>query len=271
MKHLETVKLQIQDSVAQVTLNRPEVRNAFHPQMVVELSTLFQDVSQNPDVRVIILSGAGSTFCAGLDLKWLTISGPSSVAQRVQAAEHLLRMYQAVDECPYPVIARVHGAAFGGGAGLIAACDMAVASPDAHFAFREVRLGLIPAIIAPFLLRRLGVSQTTRLCLTGESFSADTAKLIGLVQEVVPVEELDSHIHLLIDHILQGGPEAIKETKKLLRKLLAFPDQDTWALCTQVNAQMRGSAEAAEGLSAFVEKRHPNWMKHLSPVEPVVR
>lgn len=271
MKHFESVSVDIQDAVAQVTLNRPEVRNAFNPQMVVELSTLFQGLSQNPNVRVIILRGSGSIFCAGMDLKWLTTTDQSSEVQRRQAAEHMLQMYQAVDECPYPVIARVHGSAFGGGAGLIAACDMAVACPEAHFAFREVRLGLIPAIIAPFLLRRLGVSQTTRLCLTGESFTAETAKEIGLVQEVVSIEELDSHLYLLIDHILQGGPEAIKETKKFLRQLLALPDQDKWALCTQINAQMRGSAEAVEGLLAFVEKRKPNWVKHSSPAETGVR
>ncbi len=266
MKHFETVKIEIQDTVAQVTLNRPEVRNAFNPQMVIELATLFQGLSQNPNVRVIILGGAGPTFSAGMDLKWLTTTDQISKVQRVQAAENLLQMYQAIDECPYPVIARVHGAAFGGGAGLIAACDMAVASPDAQFAFREVRLGLIPAIIAPYLLRRLGVSQTTRLCLTGEIFSADVAKQVGLVQEVVPAEELDSHIHLLIEHILQGAPEAIKETKKFLRILLALPDQDKWPLCTRVNAEMRGSAEAAEGLLAFVEKRSPHWVKTSSQV-----
>ena len=267
MEHLETVKLKIQDSVAQVTLNRPEVRNAFHPQMVVELCTLFQGLSQNSDVRVIILGGAGSTFCAGMDLKWLTMTDQSSEVQRMQAAEHLLQMYQTIDECPHPVIARVNGAAFGGGAGLIVACDMAVASSDAHFAFREVRLGLIPAIIAPFLLRQLGVSQTIRLCLTGETFSAEVAKQIGLVQEVVAGEELDHHIHLWVDQILQGGPEAVKEIKKFLRQLLTLPDQDKWSLCTQVNAQMRGSAEAAEGLLAFVEKRSPKWVKHSSRVE----
>ena len=266
MEHLETVKVKIMDGVAQVTLNRPEVRNAFHPQMVVELCTLFQGLSQNPDIRVIILGGAGLTFCAGMDLKWLTTADQSTEVQRVQAAEHLLQMYQAIDECPYPVIARVHGSAFGGGAGLIAACDMAVASPDAHFAFREVRLGLIPAIIAPFLLRRLGVSQTTRLCLTGESFSSEVAKQIGLVQEVVPTAELDHRIQILLDHILQGGPEAVKEIKKFLRQLLTLPDQDKWPLCTQVNAHMRGSAEATEGLLAFVEKRPPKWVKQSSPV-----
>ncbi len=266
MKHFESVKLKIQDCVAQVILNRPEVRNAFNPQMVVELSALFHELSENPNLRVIILGGVGPTFSAGMDLKWLTTSDQTSKAQRVQAAEHLLQMYQAIDECPYPVIARVHGAAFGGGAGLIAACDIAVASPVAHFAFREVRLGLLPAIIAPYLLRRLGVSQTTRLCLTGESFSAEVAKQIGLVQEVVSTEELDSHIHLLIDHILQGAPEAIKETKKFLRQLLALPDQDKWPICARLNAQMRGSAEATEGLLAFTEKRPPHWVKQSSPV-----
>ena len=271
MKHFETVKMEIQDTVAQVTLNRPEVRNAFNSQMVIELSALFQGLGQNPNIRVIILRGAGPTFSAGMDLKWLTTTDQNSEVQRVQAAEHLLQMYQAIDECPYPVIARVHGAAFGGGAGLLAVCDMAVASPDAQFAFREVRLGLIPAIIAPYLLRRLGVSQTTRLCLTGENFSADVAKQVGLVQEVVPAEELDSHIHVLIEHILQGGPEAIKETKKFLRQLLALPDQDKWPLCTRVNAEMRGSAEAAEGLLAFVEKRSPHWVKQSSPVETGTR
>ena len=267
MKHFETIQLKIQDSVAYVTLDRPEVRNAFHPQMVVELCTLFQDLHQTPDVRVAVLGGAGSIFCAGMDLKWLTSTDQTSEVQRVQTAEHLLQMYQAIDECPFPVIARVHGPAFGGGAGLIAACDIAVASPDAHFAFREVRLGLIPAIIAPLLLRRLGVSQTTRLCLTGESFSAEVAKHIGLVHEVVPFEDLDHYIHMLVDHIFQGGPEAVKEIKQFLRQLLTLSGQDAQSLCTQVNARMRGSAEAIEGLKAFVEKRPPQWVKQFSTVE----
>ena len=266
MEHLETVKIKIQDAVAQVTLNRPDVRNAFNPQMVVELSVLFQGLSQNPDLRVIILGGAGPAFSAGMDLKWLTTSDQTSEVKRVQAAEHLLQMYQAIDECPYPIIARVHGAAFGGGAGLIAACDIAVASRESWFAFREVRLGFIPAIIAPFLLRRLGVSHTTRLCLTGETFTADVAQQIGLVQEVVPPDELDRYIHQISQHILQGAPEAIKETKKFLRQLLTLPDEEKWPLCLRVNAQMRGSTEAIEGLSAFVEKRPPQWEKQASPV-----
>lgn len=256
------------DGIITVTLNRPTVRNAFDPALVAELSSAFQAVGGDHSARAVVLAGAGPIFCAGMDLRWMARSEPASETQRLQDADQLQRMVRAIDECPCPVIGRVQGAAYGGGIGLVAACDIVVAAEDALFALREVRVGLVPAVIAPFLLRKLGHSHVRRYCLTGESFSAQTAKSIGLVHEVVPSDQLDASIQELTDHLHQSGPQAVRETKSLLRQLLSFPEQDRWRVTTHANARVRGTEEAREGMRAFMEKRPPAWAKQPLKEKP---
>lgn len=253
--------LESRDGITTVTLNRPQVRNAFDGALVAELCAAFLKFGGDTSVRAVVLAGTGPVFCAGMDLGWLAKSESASEAQRLQDADQLQRMFRAIDECPCPVIGRVQGAAYGGGVGLAAACDVVVAADDTQFALREVRVGLIPAVIAPFLLQKLGHSQARRFCLTGEPFSARVGKSIGLVHEVVPLDQLDASILELTDHLRQGGPRAVRETKSLLRRLLTLSEQERWRLTLQANARIRGTEEAREGMRAFVEKRPPAWAK----------
>ncbi len=256
------------DGITTVSLNRPTVRNAFDAALVAELSSVFQTIGADPSVRGVVLAGAGPIFCAGVDLGWMARSEPTSETQRLQDADQLQRMLRAIDECPLPVIGRVQGAAYGGGVGLVVACDIVVAAEDAQFALREVRVGLVPAVIAPFLLRKVGRSHVRRFSLTGEAFSAQVAKSIGLVHEVVHPDKLDAAVQELADHLRQCGPQAVRETKSMLRQLRSFPDNDRWRVTTHTNARIRGTEEAREGMRAFLEKRPPVWAKPSPTKKP---
>ena len=255
------ILLESRNGVATVTLNRPTVRNAFDGALVSELSSSFTSLGHDASVRAIVLAGAGPVFCAGVDLGWMAKSEPGSESQQLQDAGQIQRMLRAIDECPCPVIARVHGAAYGGGVGLLAACDIVVAAEDAVFALREVRVGLIPAIIAPFLLRKLGTSQLRRFCLTGEPFSAQVARSIGLVHEVVSAKDLDSAVRDFTELLLQAGPQAVRAAKDLFRQISTVSEEERWRLCRDANARIRDSEEAREGLRAFLEKRPPGWTR----------
>lgn len=252
--------LDARDGITTVTLNRPKARNAFDAGLIAEVASVFHAFEGNASVRAVVLAGTGPVFCAGMDLGWMAGSEPTSETQRLRDAEQLQRMLRAIEECPCPVIGRVQGAAYGGGIGLIAACDLVVAAEDAQFALREVRVGLVPAVIAPLLLRKIGPSPVRRYGLTGEPFSAQQAKAIGLAHEVVPADQLDVTIQELTDHLRQSGPQAVRETKSLLRQLLAVPEQEQWRVTVRANARARGTAEAQEGMRAFLEKRPPAWV-----------
>lgn len=253
--------LESRQGIATVTLNRPQVRNAFDAALVAELCAAFEKLGGDTSVRGVVLAGAGPVFCAGMDLGWMARSDSASERQRLQDAEQLQQMFQAIDACPWPVVGRVQGAAYGGGVGLVAACDVVVAAEDARFALREVRVGLLPAVIAPWLLDKIGYSQARRYCLTGEPFSAQVGQSIGLVHDVVPADQLDRAILDVTGRLRQGGPQALRETKGLLRQLLPRSDQDRRRLAAQANARVRATEEAREGLRAFVEKRPPVWAK----------
>jgi methylglutaconyl-CoA hydratase len=252
--------LESHNGIARVTLNRPDCRNAFDDRLAAELSDAFEALGQDTAVRGIVLSGTGPTFCAGADLHWLAPDAPVSESQAFQDAQRLVRMFRAVDECPCPVIARVHGPAFGGGVGLIAACDIAVAVEDATFSLSEARLGLVPAVISPFLLRKLGESFARRYCLTGDTFSAAEAQQFHLVHDVVSFDQLDARIKAVSDAVLRLAPQAARETKRLLNRLVTMLHGDHWSACTQANVEARMSEEAKEGLQAFLAKRPPSWV-----------
>ncbi len=259
MKHPVAILVESNGGAARVTLNRPHRRNAFDAGMVEALCRAFAELGRDPSVRVIVLTGSGSAFCAGADIDWMRSGGNLSASEAQQDAERLMTMFRAIDECPCPVIARVQGPAFGGGVGMVAACDIAVAAEDATFALSEVRLGMVPAVIAPFLLRKTGESFLRRFCLTGEPFSASAAKQSHLVHDVVEQSRLDDRVDELVQLVLRLAPQATRDTKALFRRLLTLSDDERWSACVDANAQARLSAEAQEGLQAFLERRAPIW------------
>jgi methylglutaconyl-CoA hydratase len=234
--------------------------------MVEELCQAFAELGRNPLIRAIVLTGDGSAFCAGADIDWMKSGGTLSTSEAQKDAERLMKMFRAIDECPCPVIARIQGPAFGGGVGMIATCDIAVAVEDATFALSEVRLGMVPAVIAPFLLRKTGESFLRRFCLTGESFSASAAKQGNLVHDVVERNHLDSRVDELIQMVLRLAPQAARDTKALFHRLPGLSDDERWSTCVKSNVRARLSAEAQEGLRAFLERRAPVWT--AMPGEP---
>ena len=261
MNESAAVGVESRGAVARVTLNRPDRRNSFNGSMVGELCETFEALGCDPAVRVVVLGGAGAVFCAGADLRWMGSAGAVSPQQARGDAERLIRMYRAIDECPCPVIGRVHGSAFGGGVGLLAACDIVVAADDTVFALSEARLGLVPAVIAPFVLRKAGESFMRRYALTAETFSTSVARQFNLVHDVVERDGLDKRIDELIEAVLQLAPQALRHTKALLRRILQSPDSEGWPLCAEANAEARLSEEAREGLQAFLTKRAPPWAR----------
>jgi methylglutaconyl-CoA hydratase len=245
--------------IGRVTLNRPTRRNAFDAAMVEDLRGAFEKLGKDRSVRVIVLAGAGRIFCAGADLQWMGPDAAVSSLAGGQDAEELLTMFRTINECPCPVIGCVQGAAYGGGLGLIAVCDVVVAARDATFAFSEVRLGLVPAVIAPFVLRKTGESFARRFCLTGESFSAATACDAGLIHEVVEPGALNAQVTALAQQIVSVAPQAARDTKALLQQLSRMATEDAWNACMNANVRARRSQEAQEGLRAFRDRRPPVW------------
>jgi methylglutaconyl-CoA hydratase len=234
--------------VLKVTLSRPERRNAFDAALIAELTDAFTDVG---DARAVLLAGEGESFCAGADVEWQRSSIDLTYEENVEDALRLFRMCETIDLCPAPVVAQVHGYALGGGSGLVACADIAVAAEDAVFGFTEVRLGIIPAVISPFVLARIGPAAARRWFLTGERFGADVALRIGLVHEVAP--DPAESVATIVDALLAGGPEAVREAKRLAH------ERPGGAEAAEIAAARRTSEEGQAGLRAFLEKRTPPW------------
>jgi methylglutaconyl-CoA hydratase len=235
-------------SLLRITLARPERRNALDPALI---SALHEALGRVGDARAVVLAGEGDSFCAGADIEWLRTASEQSYEENVQDARRLRMMLEAIEACPAPVVARVHGHALGGGCGVVAACDVAVAAENSKFGFTEVKLGIIPAVISPFAVAKIGPTAARRYFVTGERFDAPTALRIGLVQEVAA--DVDSTLEGIVGEILSAGPEATRAAKKLV---LERPD----GLATERrNAERRVSEEGQEGLQAFLERRSPNW------------
>ena len=253
MSAVETTR---EGAVATVTLNTPDVRNALGPELIAGVTDAFAGLATDGTCRVVVLTGAGTAFCAGADLAWMRASRELTEAENVADAGRAQAMLEAVDGCPKAVVARVNGHAMGGGAGLVACADVAVAADGARFAFSEARLGLIPAMISPYVLRALGPGPTRALFTTARAFDAAEALRLGLVHEVVPADGLDAATAGWIDRLLEAGPEAIAECKRLVRDAsapLALPD------LAERLARARASDEGQEGVTAFLEKRKPRW------------
>jgi methylglutaconyl-CoA hydratase len=249
--------------IEHVRLNRPDVRNAFNAEMIAELlawATSFKTHAE--DVRAVVLSGAGKTFCAGADAAWLAKIAGQSEEENVSDAKATSIMFRALDQLPVPLIGRVHGAAIGGGAGLVAVCDIAIAADDAVFGFTEVKLGIIPAVISPFVVAKIGVSAARELFVTGARFPAARAYKMDLVHAVVPASDLDDTIDRYVAEIVSGGPEAIAAAKTLISDVTnATTAADATAVTAKALASRRASAEGQEGLNAFLQKRKPRWAK----------
>ena len=245
--------------VATVTLRRPDSHNALNATLIEEVASCFEKLAEDEGVRVVVLTGEGSSFCAGADVGYMRETASLSYEENLEEAGRLADMFLAVDVLPKPVVARVRGAAIGGGVGLVAAADVAVAGEGARFAFSEVRLGLAPATIAPFVVRKIGYSQARALFLTGERFNARKAQEIGLVHEVVPEAELDAAVEGTVARLLQGGPAAQAAVKEALRQVEATEPMEALGIMTQLIAELRVGEEGQDGLGAFLEKREPFW------------
>jgi methylglutaconyl-CoA hydratase len=254
------LKTEKQGGVLTVTLNRPEVGNALNNEIAVALADALGKVAEDPSVRVVVLAGAGKHFCAGADITYMQQSRHASREENLADARSTQRLFASIADLPRPVVARVHGAARGGGAGLLAAADIVVAADGVTFAFTEVRLGIVPAMISPFVIERLGPARARHLFLTGESFGTADALRWGLVDRVVPAAEIDAAVAAVVADLLKGGPQALAETKALVREVLATPRAEIGARTSERIARLRASEEGQEGLTAFLEKRPPRWV-----------
>ncbi len=246
--------------VARVTLNRPELRNAFDDALISQLTSTFREIEADASVRVMVLAGNGPAFCAGADLNWMKRMAGYGFEENLADAKALAGMLATLDRLPKPTIARVHGPVFAGGTGLVAACDIAVGTPEAKFCLSEAKLGLSPATISPYVMRAMGERNARRYFLTAEVFDAAEAYRIGMLSILVEAAELDATIEEILKHLLAGGPEAHARIKALIRDVAGRrPDDALAAETAQRIAEIRGSAEGREGIAAFLEKRKASW------------
>jgi methylglutaconyl-CoA hydratase len=255
-KHLRRTE---EGPVATVILARPDAHNALNAELIDELTRCFEEISDDERVRVVVLAGEGRSFCAGADVGYMRKTATFSYEENLEDARRLAIMFWTIDECPKPVVAKVHGTAMGGGAGLLAVADVVMADSEAGFAFSEVRLGIAPATIAPFVVRKIGVSHARSLFLTGERFGAERAREIGLAHEVVSSEGLDAAVDEKVAVLLRGGPVAQAILKGLLRRLETTEPMEAPGLTARVISELRTGEEGQEGLAAFMEKRDPRW------------
>ena len=260
---METLSIAVNErGVAQLTMNRPEVFNAFNETMIGELSQAFDHLVADARVRLIVLAGAGKAFSAGADIQWMRRASEASPDWNLQDARRFADMLHRIASCPKPTVARVQGLALGGGVGLIAACDMAVAAREASFAISEARFGILPAVIGPYVVNALGPRQARRLALTASRIAADEALALGLVQQVVELEQLDAALQRWVDELLANGPRAQGEIKALFGQLAQGPvTAEVRELTAQTIARVRLTDEAREGFAAFLGKRPAAWLQ----------
>jgi methylglutaconyl-CoA hydratase len=255
----ETIRVLDEGKVVRFVLNRPEVRNAFNGRMIEDLRAALGDAENNRGLRVLILTGEGKSFCAGADLNWMreviAYSYEQNLSESLAIADFLHRLYSL----PVPTIARVNGPAIGGGTGFLSACDIAIASEEAVFGLSEVKIGLVPAAISPYVLRRIGESRAREYFLTGERFDAGRAREIGLVNRVAPAGELDEAVEGAVKLLLGSGPEALAKCKELIRRTPHLSFEEAKEYTARMIAGLRVSAEGQEGMASFLEKRKPRW------------
>jgi methylglutaconyl-CoA hydratase len=259
------VLVEKKDGVARVILNRPEVRNAFDDALISALTVVLRELDQDASVRVVVLGGNGPAFCAGADLNWMKRMAGYGFDENRRDAGALAGMLAALDRMTKPTIARVHGAAFAGGTGLVAACDIAIGTPEAKFCFSEAKLGLSPATISPYVVRAIGERAARRYFLSAEVFGGEEAYRIGLLSALVPAPELDAQLAQMLKHLLAGGPAAQAEIKELVRAVAGRPiDEALKDETARRIAEIRASPEGREGIASFLEKRKPGWASEKS-------
>jgi methylglutaconyl-CoA hydratase len=254
MVNFNHLQIRRESGVEHVVLNRPEVRNAFNEHVVAEMAAWAARATNDQDIRAAVLGGAGPVFCAGADLQWMSKMAAYSQEDNVRDATAAAKMFSAFDRLPFPVIARIQGAAIGGGAGLAAIADVAIAAADATFGFTEVKIGLLPAIIAPYVLAKIGRSAARELFLTGRRFTAEEARGVGLVHAVVPADQLDVTVGKYVDEILAAGREAVAASKALIRRICSCSPEEATRLCVAAIAERRVSPEAQQRMNAFLRK-----------------
>src|SRR5690606_24228772 len=253
--------IQIHDGIATVTLARPEIHNAFNDELIAELTNTFSGISGGSGVRAVVLTGEGKSFCAGADLNWMKRMKDYGEAENIADAKRLADLFYTIDHCPVPVIGAVHGAALGGGAGLVAVCDYVFASVDAVFGFSEARLGLVPAVISPFVMAKIGRSHARATFLSGRRFNAQEAMRMGLIHHVCAPALLKAELESVVEEFKKAAPKAAKEAKILIRGVherASNPHEQIDFTCKTI-ARLRASDEGQEGMSALLEKRRPNW------------
>lgn len=257
----QTLLVEIERGVAKVTLNRPEVRNAFNEIVIAELTRVFHELGLNPTVRLVVLGANGPAFCAGADLNWMKKMSTYSEQENLVDAQKLAEMMHQLYGCPKPVIARIQGDCYAGGMGLVAACDIAVAAEHVQFCLSEVKLGLTPATISPYVIKSMGANAARRYFITAERFSAKEAHRIGFVHEVTALENLDETVAQLVKPILNNSPNAVTEAKWLVDEITnAEIDEEMLAYTAERIAEIRTSEEGREGVASFLEKRKPSWL-----------
>jgi len=257
----QTLEIAIAHHVAVVWMAREKVRNAFNETMIAELAQVFRELGADDGIRAIVLAGRGPAFCAGADLDWMRRMATYSMQENRTDARALADMLRAVYECPKPTLARVHGDAYAGGMGLIAACDIAFAAINVNFCLSETRLGLIPATISPYVLRSMGINAARRYFLTAEKFDAAEAYRIGFVHDIAPLDELDARVNTLLGTLMQTSSNAVREAKRLVREINGRPiDEALVADTAERIAAIRTSDDGKEGVRAFLEKRKPRWL-----------
>jgi isohexenylglutaconyl-CoA hydratase len=257
--NFETLIVTITPPFAAVTLNRPDVKNAMNSTMVLDLIAAFEALRENREVRAVVISGAGGTFCAGGDIKELASIMQSGMDEHAGALDKLLRL---VNQAPQVVIAKVEGAAMGGGFGLVCVADIAVASTDSKMGMPEVRLGIVPALISPYVIQRVGLTRARELMLTGRRFGGEEAKTYGVVQEVCPADALDAKVNALLDDIRQCSPAALAACKQLIFTVIDQPLDATVDYRANLLTELRHSDEGMEGMMAFAQKRPPKWAQN---------
>ena len=256
-----TLRVTADGPVATVTLARPDVRNAFDEAMIGELTRAFAGFEAGGALRAVVLTGEGGTFCAGADVHWMRRAAGYSPEENREDARRMARMLRTIDTCPLPVVGKIRGAAIGGGVGLTAVCDVAIAAADTVFSLAEVKLGILPAAISPYVLRAIGARHARDCFLTGERFDAVEARRIGLVHAAVEAAGLDAAVDGKIAAILTSGPEAVTAAKRLIERIAPMEIDAAFSVTADAIAERRASAEGKEGLSAFLEKRRPSWSR----------
>jgi len=259
MNGSRTVRVETAGKIGRVTFCRPEVHNAFNDQVIDEMTFAFGRLKTDPDVRVVILSGDGKSFCAGADLNWMRRVKDSAFEDNLDEARRLADLFWDIYSFPKPVIGRINGAAIGGGTGFVAVTDIAVAAQSAVFSFSEVKIGVVPACISPYVIKRVGEGKAREFFLTGERLTSDRALEAGLVNRAVPDEMLDATVNGLVESLLSSGPEAIRVCKELLQTVPALTVDDFKEYTARVIAELRQSPEGQEGMDAFLNKRKPKW------------